>query len=90
MCFLGEHFNKLGDQQDSSQSSLPSKPKVITGSGGADLQVRSSTNPHQPTAADEAKMQEILSDPEIQVILMDPQIQDLFQQLRSNPDKGQR
>ncbi|XP_045195278.2 uncharacterized protein LOC123550878 [Mercenaria mercenaria] len=87
---MGDHFSKLDDQQGrAGQSSLPSQPKVVTG-GGADLQVRSSTNPHQPTAADEAKMQEILSDPEIRDILVDPNIQDLFEHLRKDPEKGQR
>jgi hypothetical protein len=91
----GDHFNKLSDKQDvskqdvSKQSSVPSQPKVVTGSG-ADMQVRSSTNPNQPTAADEAKMQEILADPEIRDILVDPQIQDLFQHLRNDPVEGQR
>ena len=88
--FTGDHFNKLGDKQDmSKQSSVPSQPKVVT-AGGADMQVRSSTNPKQATAADEAKMQQILADPEIRDVLIDPQIQNLFEMLRNDPAKGQR
>ena len=58
--------------------------------GGADMSVRSSTNPHQATAEDERKMQEILSRPEIMEVLVDPWVQNLFSVLRTNPDSGQR
>ena len=57
---------------------------------GAELQVRSSTNPRQATAADEARMQQILSNPEIREILLDPRIQKLIETLRTDPDKAQR
>jgi len=58
--------------------------------GGADMSVRSSTNPHQATAEDERKMQDILSRPEIMEVLTDPWVQNLFSVLRTNPDSGQR
>ena len=57
---------------------------------GAELQVRSSTNPRQATAADEARMQQILSNPDIREILLDPRIQKLIETLRTDPDKAQR
>ncbi len=57
--------------------------------GGADLSVHSSTNPHQATAADEFRMQQLLQDPEIRDIMLDPRIQRLFEVLRTNPDKAQ-
>ncbi|XP_013408030.1 uncharacterized protein LOC106172003 [Lingula anatina] len=85
---LGDHFSNMPDGQ-------PQKPKTDTisttmPSQGADISVRSSTNPNQPTAADEKKMQEILSDPEIRFVLLDPFIQQLFETLRKDPEKGQR
>ena len=58
--------------------------------GGADMSVRSSTNPHQPTADDERRMQEILSNPEIRNILSDQKIFGMIEALRSNPTEGQR
>lgn len=54
------------------------------------MSVRSSTDPRQATAQDEARMQQILSDPEIRTVLMDPKIQELFEALRNNPDTAQR
>ncbi|KAK3098603.1 hypothetical protein FSP39_021130 [Pinctada imbricata] len=82
----------------SSPSSGLSKPQknsndtVLTRSpvGGADMSVRSSTNPKQPTADDEKRMQEILSDPEIRNILMDQKIFGMIEALRRNPSEGQR
>ncbi|CAC5393237.1 unnamed protein product [Mytilus coruscus] len=58
--------------------------------GGADMSVRSSTNPKQATAEDENKMQEILSHPDVMEVLMDPWIQNLFHVLRTDPGSGQR
>ncbi|XP_062599375.1 uncharacterized protein LOC134260862 [Saccostrea cucullata] len=57
---------------------------------GADMSVRSSTNPNQATAEDERRMQEILANPEIRDILMDPQIMNLIETLKFNPDEGAR
>ena len=54
------------------------------------MSVRSSTNPHQATADDEKKMQEILSRPEVMEVLVDPWVQNLLNVLRTNPDSGQR
>lgn len=59
-------------------------------SAAADLSVRSSTDPRQPTADDECKMQDILSTPEIREILYDPRIQKLIETLRTDPEKAQR
>ncbi|XP_061171279.1 uncharacterized protein LOC133180844 [Saccostrea echinata] len=59
-------------------------------SEGADLSVRSSTNPNQPTSEDERRMQEILANPEIRNILMDPKIMNLIETLKFNPDEGAR
>lgn len=93
---LGDHFNKLGDQQPGAGGGVASpmsQPQGVIPTpqrGGADLTVRSSSNPHQATARDEARMQEILSDPEIREVLVDPSIQQLFQTLRTNPAAGQR
>ena len=57
---------------------------------GADMSVRSSTNPKQATAEDETKMQEILSQPETMEVLMDPWVQNLLHVLRTDPGSGQR
>ena len=64
--------------------------KAVPESEGAQMSVCSSTNPKQPTAEDERKMQEILSDPEIKLILQDPKIAQLFEKARSNPEAAQR
>ena len=95
MCnFPGDHFEKLGANSPSSMPSAQatSSPGIQThdSSNTADISVRSSTNPRQATAADEAKMQQILSDPKIREILQDEQIQRLFAALRSNPNEAQR
>ncbi|KAH3728971.1 uncharacterized protein LOC127853959 [Dreissena polymorpha] len=93
---MGEHFNKLADSTSGPGSAPPPVPNPQatissrTPQGGADLSVRSSTNPRQATAQDEARMQEILSDPEIREILVEPKIQQLFESLRNNPANSQR
>lgn len=58
--------------------------------GGADMSVRSSTNPNQPTAEDERRMQEIVANPEIRNILLDPKVMKLIESLKFNPDEGTR
>lgn len=57
---------------------------------GADLSVRSSTNPNQPTAEDERRMQEIVANPEIRNILLDPKVMKLIETLKFNPNEGTR
>ena len=57
---------------------------------GVDMSVRSSTDPNQATADDEAKMREILKDQRVKDAVADPQIQALFGVLKSNPDQAQR
>ncbi|XP_048766342.2 uncharacterized protein LOC125673697 [Ostrea edulis] len=57
---------------------------------GADMSVRSSTNPNQPTAEDERRMQDILANPEIRNILMDPKVMKLIETLKFNPSEGAR
>ena len=73
-----------------AQATRPPGIQTLDSSNTADISVRSSTNPRQATAADEAKMQQILSDPKIREILQDEQIQRLFAALRSNPNEAQR
>ncbi len=88
---IGSHFTALGDDQSPQpQASSSSGGVQITSPGGADMSVRSSTNPNQATDADHRKMQEILADPEIADILIDPRIQAMFEVLRKDPDNAQR
>ncbi|OWF38905.1 uncharacterized protein LOC110465696 [Mizuhopecten yessoensis] len=91
---MGDHFGKMGENSPGAGAPIP-PPKVQelhtkTPGGGADLSVRSSTNPNQPTAEDERKMQDILSNPEIRDIMMDQWIQKLFEKMRTDPVSGQR
>ena len=58
--------------------------------GGADISVRSSTNPNQPTAEDERRMQDILANPEVRNILMDPKVMNLIETLKFNPNESSR
>lgn len=53
----------------------------------ADIQ---EVEPDKPVNEDEAKMQEILANPEIRNILLDPRIQKLIETLRTDPNKAQR
>ncbi|XP_060067681.1 uncharacterized protein LOC132547893 [Ylistrum balloti] len=89
---MGNHFSKMGENSPTVPNPPPKVQEIHTKTpgGGADLSVRSSTNPNQPTAADEKKMQEILSNPETREILMDPWIQKLFEKMRFDPVSGQR
>lgn len=93
---LGTHFENLADKQETHSrdvNKMKSKIQEIhtkDPQDGTDISVRSSTNPNQPTAEDERKMQEILSNQEIKETLMDPKIQNLFQSLRTDPEKAQR
>ncbi|XP_038059145.1 uncharacterized protein LOC119730362 [Patiria miniata] len=91
---LGDHFSTMGGSSPPSfPSSVPPPQGTIRthdSPNGADIKVKSSTNPKQATAEDEAKMQQILSDPEIREIMMDKKIQRLMEALRNNLDQGQR
>ena len=97
-CFIsGDHFGDLGSKEPAQPSEqvsngTASKPKisVFPESEVAQMSVRSSTNPNQPTAEDEQKMHEILSDPEIRAVLSDPKVTELFETARSNPEAAQR
>ncbi|XP_078698008.1 uncharacterized protein LOC144925754 [Branchiostoma floridae x Branchiostoma belcheri] len=84
---LGDHFTKLSDTQDSVQ---PAPVQTTTSPPGADMRVLKSTDPNQPTAEDEAKMREILSNPEMQQVLLDKDVQKLLQMLRTDPQSAQR
>ena len=46
-----------------------------------------STTP--PSPEDEAKMKDILSDPEVKKVLQDPQVQQLIVKMRNNPEAAQ-
>lgn len=46
--------------------------------------------PIHPTVKEDAKLQEILSTPEVQSALLDKEIQELILTLKSNPDEAQR
>ncbi|XP_071801021.1 uncharacterized protein [Asterias amurensis] len=89
---LGEHFSSMGGGAAQPTPTPPVNPNIRTqdASSKADIAVRSSTNPNQATAADEAKMQQILSNAEIREIMVDQRIQRLMEALRGNPDEGQR
>lgn len=93
--FTGDHFSTL------SPSSAPpptsAAPKVspvqevkVHDSPGADMAVSSSTNPRQETATDEAKMKEIMADPDVVKAFSHPQTPLLFEALQKNPDLAQR
>nr|XP_054753432.1 uncharacterized protein LOC129259162 isoform X1 [Lytechinus pictus] len=92
---LGDHFTGLSST--SSNQPSPSAPKVtpvqevkVHDSPGADMSVSSSTDPKQATAADEAKMKEIMADPDVIKAFGHPQIPLLFEALQKNPDLAQR
>jgi len=82
---LGEHFTKLGN------SSAGMQP-TVTQENDSGLKERASGN-QQPLAPsspeDEAKMQEILSDPEVMRVLQDHKIQKLLTMMKTNPDAAQ-
>ncbi|CAH1227415.1 Hypp160 [Branchiostoma lanceolatum] len=84
---LGDHFTKIADKQDSVQ---PPPVQTTTDPTGADMRVLKSTDPNQPTAEDEAKMKEILSNPEMQQVLLDKDVQKLLEMLRTDPESAQR
>ncbi|XP_035685804.1 uncharacterized protein LOC118422389 [Branchiostoma floridae] len=84
---LGDHFTKIADQQDSV---APPPVQTTPTPAGADMRVLQSTDPHQPTAEDEAKMREILSNPEMQQVLLDKDVQNLLQMLKTDPQSAQR
>jgi len=88
--FVGSHFNKLADNPGAIPSPQVSTKTDIGTNLGADMSVRSSTDPKQATAQEEAKMKEILSNPEIRMVLMDPKVQELFGMLRTNPEQAHR
>ena len=92
MLYPVEHFSSMGGGAAQPTPTPPVNPNIRTqdASSKADIAVRSSTNPNQATAADEAKMQQILSNAEIREIMVDQRIQRLMEALRSNPDEGQR
>ncbi len=90
--FLGSHFESLGNASQTPPSATSSSHTVRTqeNSNATDIKVHSSTDPRQATAADEAKMKKILSDPKIQEAFRDEEIQRLFAVLKTDPNEAQR
>lgn len=89
VCILGAHFENFADSKGNSTASKAPEVKTVD-TQGADMKVRSSTNPRQATSEDDKKLQEILSDPDLKEILLDVRIQKLLETLRTDPDKAQR
>lgn len=95
---MGNHFTALADSAPSEGVSpstatpmTTATPTILTRDmPGVDMSVRSSTDPNQATADDEAKMREILKDQRVKDAVADPQIQALFGVLKTNPDQAQR
>lgn len=82
---LGEHFTMLGNARSESEPSNPQDTNI-------GLTERSSARqqpPVPPSPEDEAKMQEILSDPEVMKVLQDHQIQRLLTLMKTNPETAQ-
>ncbi|XP_071818853.1 uncharacterized protein [Apostichopus japonicus] len=94
---LGDHFTSLPGTPDAPQSTdhlgtssqTPSPGIKTMDETGLDMKVRSSTDPKQPTADDEARMKQILSDPEVCNVLADEKIKQLMEALRCNPNEAQ-
>jgi len=83
---MGDHFTGLADQTDEA-----AKVQVQPTTASSKKQTTNSTN--QSTkhyVEDEENMKNILSSPDIQHILQSPKIQQLFNLLRSDPNKAQR
>lgn len=82
---LGEHFTSLGN------SGVGMKP-TVSQDNDIGLTERASARqqpPVPPSPEDQAKMQEILSDPEVMRVLQDHQIQKLLTMMKTNPDAAQ-
>lgn len=82
---LGEHFTALGNSSAEMKTTNPQQSNI-------GLTERSSTRQQPavpPSPEDEAKMQEILSDPEVMKILQDHQIQRFLTMMKTNPDAAQ-
>lgn len=82
---MGDYFTSLADSM--------AKVKV-NGAQGSDIGMtkRSKTTQQKavpPSPEDEAKMKEILSDPEVMKVLQDHQIQRLFTLMKTNPEAAQ-
>jgi hypothetical protein len=84
----GDHFNRLGDTSAPLKEPHPISTRDCLNQ--AELSVVKSSDPKQPKAQDEARMQEILANPEVRSILQDPRIQRLFEVLRIDPEKAQK
>lgn len=82
---LGEHFTALGNARGELKPTNPQDTNI-------GLTERSSTKqqpPVPPSPEDEAKMREILSDPEVMKVLQDHQIQRLLTLMKTNPEAAQ-
>lgn len=80
---LGEHFTSLGHSEQISTA-----PRNI---GLTEHRTPTQPGPMSltPSPEDEAKMQELLSDPEVMKALQDHQIQKLLTLMKTNPDAAQ-
>ncbi|XP_022782067.1 uncharacterized protein LOC111323040 isoform X3 [Stylophora pistillata] len=82
---IGDYFTALGDSY--------AKAKV-NGAQGSDIGMTERSRTSQQTAVppspeDEAKMRDILSDPEVMEVLQDHQIQRLLPMMKNNPEAAQ-
>lgn len=82
---LGEHFTSLGNSAVGMKSTVSQDNDIgLTERASARQQP-----PVPPSPEDQAKMQEILSDPEVMRVLQDHQIQKLLTMMKTNPDAAQ-
>lgn len=85
---MGEYFTTLGDSMAQGTSANASKNQ------GSDIGLTERSSTRQQTAVppsqeDEAKMRDILSDPEVMKVLQDHQIQRLLTMMKTNPEAAQ-
>lgn len=83
---LGEHFTLLGHSEQGGEISTASRNLGLTEHRTPTQQGPVSLT---PSPEDEAKMQELLSDPEVMKALQDHQIQKLLTLMKTNPDAAQ-
>lgn len=81
---LGEHFTTLGQSSAGVKTTIEAENTGLTESSTSRQQ-----DPVSVSSEDEAKMHQILSDPEVMKVLQDHEIQKLLTLMKTNPDAAQ-
>jgi len=87
---LGDHFSKLGDQQPTSAPIAKVSDVKCRNDIDTDITEVSTRRFKELEGGEDARVKEILDNPEIKAILLNPKIRQLMDALKNDPQMAER